>query len=52
MVNELKAGDKVQRLYTYEIRENSKRELYAHILDGSNCHLKIGEIGSDFNKIL
>lgn len=41
---ELKVGDKVQRLYTYEIREKDSGELYAHILDGSKYHLKISEV--------
>ena len=47
----LKVGDKVQRLYTYEIRMGSKGRLYAHILDGSGYHLNIHDIGNDFKLI-
>lgn len=46
----MKVGDKIKRLYEYEIR-NTQGLIYAHILDGSGCHLKLSEIGSDFEII-
>lgn len=46
----LKIGDKVRRLYTYEIRLKEGKP-YAHILDGSNYHLQMKDIGRDFTII-
>lgn len=46
-----KLGDKIERLYQYEVRKKPSGELYAHILDGSKFHLKMSEIGSDFKLI-
>lgn len=43
----IKIGDKVRRLYTYEIKIKDSKP-YAHILDGSNYHLQIKDIGRDF----
>ncbi len=46
-----KVGDKIKRIYTYEIKENLQGKLYAHILDGSDYHLKIESVQSGFRKI-
>ena len=46
----INVGDKIKRLYTYEIRLKNDVP-YAHILDGSNYHLRIEEVGCDFKVI-
>lgn len=45
---EIKVGDTIQRLYTYEIRLRDGKP-YAHILDGSSFHLNIDDVGRDFS---
>ena len=47
---EMKVGDIIQRVYKYEIRikENT---IYAHILDCSNFHLSVKDLGRDFTII-